>query len=237
MSKNIYRVNKKSDLDEIMKNNFLKPIFIIFVSKSIDKKLYDEIALSLKTISKQLTYSMILIIDFDDFIDNMNFFTTIKENVPHFISYFKGKQISSCNEKNNFIPLIISLMDQIHNSYVTRLMNAFNQSNQQKIDDNENNNNDNNNAINKENSINKENTINEKQKVSKEVSKEVDKEIEEEESESEEEESDSESEVEETTNKTSNKIIEVEDNVSEEIRAKKEKLKELKKLKDMLNKK
>ena len=33
MSKNIYRVNKKSDLDEIMRNNYYKPICIVFVSK------------------------------------------------------------------------------------------------------------------------------------------------------------------------------------------------------------
>jgi hypothetical protein len=131
MSKNIYRVNKKSDLDEIMKNNFLKPICIIFVSKSMDKKLYDDVATSIKAISKQLTYSMILIIDFDDFIDNMNFFTTIKENVPNFIAYFKGKQMANCSDKDNFIPLIISLMDQIHGSYVNRLMNAFNQQTEQ----------------------------------------------------------------------------------------------------------
>jgi len=127
MSKNIYRVNKKSDLDEIMKNNFLKPICIIFVSKSMDKKLYDDVATTIKSMSKQLTYSMILIIDFDNFIDNMNFFTAIKENVPHFIAYFKGKQLANCNDKDNFIPLIVGLMDQIHSSYVTRLMNAFNQ--------------------------------------------------------------------------------------------------------------
>ena len=74
MSKNLYRINKKSDLDEIMKNNFLKPICIIFVSKTMDKKLYDDIAITLKSLSKQLTYSMILIVDFDDFVDNLNFF-------------------------------------------------------------------------------------------------------------------------------------------------------------------
>ena len=43
MSKKIYRVNKKSDLDEIMKNNFFKPVCIVFLSKSADSKLFNEI--------------------------------------------------------------------------------------------------------------------------------------------------------------------------------------------------
>ena len=75
MSKNIYRVSKKSDLDEIMKNNFYKPICITFVSKSSNPKLYLDITTSLLAISKTLSYNMILIIDFDDFIDNINYFS------------------------------------------------------------------------------------------------------------------------------------------------------------------
>ena len=50
MSKNIYRVNKKSDLDEIMRNNFYKPICIVFVSKLMDTKIYEEIATALMTV-------------------------------------------------------------------------------------------------------------------------------------------------------------------------------------------
>ena len=288
MSKNIYRVNKKSDLDEIMKNNFLKPICIIFVSKSMDKKLYDDIAISIKAISKQLTYSMILIIDFDDFIDNMNFFTTIKENVPHFIAYFKGKQMANCTDKDNFIPLIISLMDQIHGSYVNRLMNAFNQQEKQEKPeevnqvnseqvDNQVDKKDSNQTVqsnqvvqeSKETKETKEPKDSKDSKKSKKSSKKVVNKSSEESEESESEQSEqseqsatseaSESEEEkveeiaddeveedeaeqsvhvDTRKKTNNinKISVHEDNTTEDIRLKKEKLKELKKLKEMLNK-
>jgi len=127
MSKNIYRINKKSDLDEIIRNNFYKPICIIFVSKLMDTKLYDEISVILMAISKKNTYNMTIIIDFDNFIDNINYFSNIKANLPYFLSYFKGKNIGTCDSKDNFIPLITNLMEQIHNSYVSRLMTAFNQ--------------------------------------------------------------------------------------------------------------
>lgn len=127
MSKNIYRVNKKSDLDEIMKNHFYKPVCIIFVSKSTDTKLYTDITSTLVTFSKQLTYLMMVLIDFDDFIDNNNFFQDIKSNVPFFLAFFKGKNIMSEQDKENFIPLMINHMDQIHKSYLNRLVQAFNQ--------------------------------------------------------------------------------------------------------------
>ena len=60
-----------------------------------------------------------------DFIDNMNFFTSIKENVPNFISYFKGKQIATCNDKDNFIPLIINLLYTSQGIYVVILCKFF----------------------------------------------------------------------------------------------------------------
>jgi hypothetical protein len=237
MSKNLYRINKKSDLDEIMKTNFLKPIFLIFVSKSIDKKLYDDIATTLKTLSKQLTYAMILVINFDDFIDNMNFFSQIKENVPYMISYFKAKQIASCNEKDNFIPVMVSSMDQIHSSYVNKLMNAFNQQTnkqdqqvqkeekQQEI---------------KEENQNKEEIEEPQDKQEEEQEEEEQEEQEEQEEEQEEEEQEQEEQGKEKSKKNNKtfkneKIQVVDDNTTEEIRLKKEKLKEINRLKEMLN--
>lgn len=128
MSKNIYRVNKKSDLDEIMKNHFYKPVCIIFASKSVDTKLYSDITGTLSSMSKHLTYLMIVLIDFDDFIDNNNFFADIKSNVPFFLAFFKGKNIMSEQDKENFIPLVVNHMDQIHKSYLNKLIQTFNQS-------------------------------------------------------------------------------------------------------------
>ena len=251
MSKNLYRINKKSDLDEIMKNNFLKPICIIFVSKTMDKKLYDDIAITLKSLSKQLTYSMILIVDFDDFVDNLNFFTQMKENVPCMISYFKAKQIAICNEKDNFIPVMVSTMDQIHSSYVNKLMNAFNQTNQSN---NQTNNQTNNQAgqVDKESGKNSSNpkeqeTHKEQEKHKEQEQEEQEQEEEQEKEEQEEEQEEQEQEEEEEQEKRSNdsedkkasnkKVIkETDDNTTEEIRLKKEKLKEIKRLKEMLNK-
>jgi flagellar biosynthesis GTPase FlhF len=274
MSKNLYRINKKSDLDEIMKNNFLKPICIIFVSKTMDKKLYDDVAITLKSLSKQLTYSMILIVDFDDFVDNLNFFSQIKETVPSMISYFKAKQIAICNEKDNFIPQMVSTMDQIHSSYVGKLMNAFNQSSTQPNNSsnqkNQTNDEQNNQTLNK--SHDQDNNIKErintqhtdqgkKQKQDEDQNEEQleeDEEQEEEDEEQEEEDKDEE-QVEEqdgeqddeqddeqdeqsknklSKNKLTSDIVkkETDDNTTEEIRLKKEKLKEIKRLKEMLNK-
>lgn len=129
MSKNIYRVNKKSDLDEIMKNNFFKPVCIVFLSKSADPKLFIDIVSSILAISKQHTYNMIILIDFDDFLDNNGFFDSIKLKLPFFLSFFKGKNITSIDNKDNFIPLVINKMEEIHKSYLNRLIHAFNQSN------------------------------------------------------------------------------------------------------------
>ena len=61
MSKNIYRVNKKSDVDIIFKNNLLKPIFLIFVDNKTDTKLVDEIEKALLVLSKKNTYGVSLL--------------------------------------------------------------------------------------------------------------------------------------------------------------------------------
>ena len=140
MSKNIYRVNKKSDLDEIMKNNFYKPICIVFLSKLTNSKIYDDLSMTLLTASKINTYNMTVIIDFDNFIDNIGYFSSIKNNIPYFMAFFKGKMIGSCEYSDNFIPLIINHMDQIHKSYLNKLMGFFNQENNdnQNIQQNQN---------------------------------------------------------------------------------------------------
>ena len=45
------------------------------------------------------------------------------------MAFFKGKMICSCEYSDNFIPLIINHMDQIHKSYLNKLMGFFNQEN------------------------------------------------------------------------------------------------------------
>jgi hypothetical protein len=131
MSKNIYRVNKKSDVDIIFKNNFLKPIFLIFVNDKTDKTLVNEIETTLRALSKKNTYSITLLINLDNFIDNMNFFNQYKENVPSFVSFFQGKQIAEYpdehNNNDNFISIIVNIIEKINLSYVNKLITLFNE--------------------------------------------------------------------------------------------------------------
>jgi len=127
MSKNIYRVNKKSDVDIIFKNNLLKPIFLIFVDNKTDTKLVDEIEKTLLVLSKKNTYGVSLLINFDKFVDEMNFFNQYKENTPSFVSFFLGQQITEhLNEDNsNFISIIVSIVEKIHSNYVSKLNILF----------------------------------------------------------------------------------------------------------------
>ena len=262
MSKNLYRINKKSDLDEIMKNNFYKPISIFFLSKNNDKKLYDDVANNLITLSKQLTYCIMLIVNFDDFIDNVNFFDQIKKNLPQMITYFKAKQIAKCDDKDNFIEQISNIMEQIHNSYLQKLMNAFNQSvnntenEQNKINQSTLSNNVDKDiqTINQTQNEIKQNLINEninndkKHNKSKEQSQndDLNEDLNEDENEDEdpnEDEEPNEDENEDKINSINSKKSEdmiikkdiTEDNTTEMIELKKQKYKEIKKLQQMLN--
>jgi hypothetical protein len=129
MSKNIYRVNKKTDLDEIMKNNMYKPICICFLSKSKNQDIYNNLSSTILTISKINTYSMNIIIDFDNFIDDFNgevgYFDSIKNNTPYFMAFFKGKIIATCDNTENFIPIVANHLDQIHSTYLNKLISIF----------------------------------------------------------------------------------------------------------------
>ena len=129
MSKNIYRINKKTDLDEIMKNNLYKPICICFLSKSRNADIYNDLSLSILTIAKINTYTMNVIIDFDNFTDNFNndvgYFDFIKNKTPCFIAFFKGKIIGSCDNSTTFIPILINHMEQIHKSIIIVILYVF----------------------------------------------------------------------------------------------------------------
>lgn len=127
MSKNIYRVNKKSDVDIIFKNNLLKPIFLIFVDNKTGTKLVDEIEKTLLVLSKKNTYGVSLLINLDKFTDEMNFFNQYKENTPSFVSFFLGQQITEHlnDNNNNFISIIVSIIEKIHSNYVSKLNTLF----------------------------------------------------------------------------------------------------------------
>jgi uncharacterized protein YjbI with pentapeptide repeats len=136
MSKNLYRVCKKSDLDELIKNNFFKPICIIFTTKKTEKEFEDNIATLFKNLSKHNTYCLHLLINLDNFIDNINFFGEMRNNSPNFIAYFKGRQISSFSNTQNNKELFLSsskdIINKINASYVQKLVVSFNQDETEK---------------------------------------------------------------------------------------------------------
>jgi hypothetical protein len=160
---------------------------------------------------------MIIIIDFDDFIDNIDYFSELKTNLPHFIAFFKGKNIASCDDKDNFIPLIISKIEQIHTSYVNKIMQVFNQ---------------------KEN--NEEGEENKKEyNVNNNNNEEDDKEENNNEEDDEEENNEEENNDEDNGSDEESIVESIEDNKSEIIRKEKDrlkKIKELKKLQQLLKK-
>ena len=133
MSKNIYRINKKTDLDDLMMKNFYKPICVIFITKNKDISIYNDLCSTLLALSKVNTYSITIIIDFDNFTDNFNndvgYFDFIKNKTPCFIAFFKGKIIGSCDNSTTFIPILINHMEQIHKSYLEKLIKTFDISN------------------------------------------------------------------------------------------------------------
>jgi hypothetical protein len=141
MSKNIYRVNKKSDVDIIFKNNLLKPIFLVFVDNKTDDKLINEIEKTLLLLSKKNTYSVTLLINFDKFTDEMNFFNQYNENLPSFVSFFLGQQVTEYSNENssNFISIIVSIIEKIHLNYVSKLNVMFTDTTNNNIPQNQSN--------------------------------------------------------------------------------------------------
>ncbi|AYV80228.1 MAG: hypothetical protein Gaeavirus18_5 [Gaeavirus sp.] len=136
MSKNIYKVKKKIDLDDIMKKNFFRPVFITFVSKKNDGDIYKNIGELLVAMSNTLMYGMFLVIDIDDFADTTEYYKDIYSKTPLFISYFRANRVAiypdelqnSNADKANFVASISNLIDRIHSSYVQKLMLLFDQS-------------------------------------------------------------------------------------------------------------
>ena len=175
MSKNLYRVCKKSDLDELIKNNFFKPICIIFTTNKTDKEFEDNIASLFKNLSKHNTYCLHLLINLDNFIDNINFFGEMRNNSPNFIAYFKGRQISSfSNTQNNkeiFLTSTKDIINKINSSYVQKLVISFNQDESEKDVNKDNSLKKNNKAVKKENEEKKEK--NEEEEEEEEVNEEV----------------------------------------------------------------
>ena len=123
MASNIYRVNKKFNLDKIIGENLLKPVCCIFTQGLKDKEneFNKTLVDTLLTISKVNTYCVIVVVDFDDFTDDTGHYDKAKGNVPFFIIYFKKKGLyyydTQNDTQNNFIAITCEYISKFNETY------------------------------------------------------------------------------------------------------------------------
>ena len=119
MSSNIYRVNKKNDLDELFQDNFYKPICIVLAKglKNKEDEFNKNLIETLLSISKICTYSIIVVIDFDSFDDSTGFYDSIKETNPFFLIYYEASPVVHYSKKDDFIPVISQLITKFNDKY------------------------------------------------------------------------------------------------------------------------
>jgi hypothetical protein len=231
MSKNLYKVIKKSDLDEIIQNNYYKPISMIIVRNSIEEKEQTEIKNTLITISKVLNYMMILYINLDNFIDNLNTFEKMTD-YPTYVCIFKGNTIQTFNSHENFIPNITNIMEKIHNMYVTKISSLIEKDEKELMKNNDYNVNN----KQKDKETNKETNKHSNKQTEKDTEKDTQKDTEKETEKDTEKENDSDNTSKNESDSESGSDSENEDDKEEEIRKKKERLKELQKMREERNK-
>ena len=125
MSKNIYKVDSRKNLDLIIEKNFLRPICVVFVKESDNKDEYVLTQESLKVLAKECSYCIILLVNFDKFTDYNDMFKDIKNSTPYFMTFFKNKQITSIEEKEKFLENVIDRISAINLQYIEKLTEAF----------------------------------------------------------------------------------------------------------------
>lgn len=120
MSSNIYRVNKKYNLDKIILNNNYRPICVVFTKdvKNGDNEFNKNLVETLLSMSKVYTYTTIIVIDFNDFSDDKNFYETLKNSVPCFIVYYETKALYHYDGLDNFIPVVCEYISKINEAYL-----------------------------------------------------------------------------------------------------------------------
>lgn len=135
MSKNYYRVTSKNDLDEIMTNNFYKPIGITFVNNKLDYDYLQKVVELFKVNAKKNNYMVHLIINLDDFEDSSGFFNELRNKVmPFYIAYFKLKDITRFDNSTEFLNEYIDISSAINDHYKNKLHVFFNANNQNNQD-------------------------------------------------------------------------------------------------------
>ena len=135
MSKNIYKVDSRKNLDLIIEKNYLKPICVVFIKESDNKEEYILTQESLKALAKECSYCIILLVNFDKFTDYNDFFKDIKNATPYFITFFKNLPITTIEKKEKFLESVIDRVSAVNQNYIEKLFEAFN--NQQTNDNNQ----------------------------------------------------------------------------------------------------
>lgn len=70
MSKNLFRVSNSYDYNSVIKNNYLRPLFICYINKNKNVSFYDKVSFKIQQMATQMNYCMFIIIEFGEFIDN-----------------------------------------------------------------------------------------------------------------------------------------------------------------------
>jgi hypothetical protein len=130
MAKNIYRVDAKIKLDEIIENSTWKPICTIFIKKSAMKAgEYDIMQTELAKIAKFCNYAMILVVDFDNFTDYNDTYAEIREATPYYTQQFHGTTLFRIDGREKtfvtFMMEALGKIDDLHGQYVAELMKHF----------------------------------------------------------------------------------------------------------------
>jgi len=139
MSKNIFRVNTKNDLNEIISENYFKPIGITFVNNKLDNDFLNKLVLLLKQNAIKNNYMIHIVINIDDFNDPTDFYNDLKTKImPFYIAYFTLKEITRYEDTTNFLDNISDIISGINDHYKGKLQSFFsrpsNQNNQSNDD-------------------------------------------------------------------------------------------------------
>ncbi len=130
MSKNLYRINSKNDLNDLMSESYVKPIGIVFVNNTLELSYLEKLVDLIRKTAKVNNYMTHVIINLDDFEDTTGFFNDIKtKTLPFFISYFLLKEITRHESEGasttKFLEDYSEIVSGINEHYKNKLITYF----------------------------------------------------------------------------------------------------------------
>ena len=133
MSKNLYRINSKNDLNDLMSESYVKPIGIVFVNNTLELSYLEKLVDLIRKTAKVNNYMSHVIINLDDFEDTTGFFNDIKtKTLPFFISYFLLKEITrhesastNVDKSETFLEDYSEIVSGVNDHYKNKLITYF----------------------------------------------------------------------------------------------------------------